>query len=143
MMGASARRFAERVRRRRGAVFIGWGGIALAVVVWVGLLIYWGERSDTDQNRKVLYDEWPTGRARTARYGFIYPENQAGLVARFLDRADSVESRVRQFLSAQPIPWIVADLTGSARHSAGEAQWKQVQNDLAPTPADVCQVTAG
>ncbi len=142
MMGDSARRFAERVRRRRGAVFIGGAGIALAVVVWVGLLIYWGERSDTDQNRKVLYDEWPTGRARTARYGFIYPENQAGLVARFLDRADSVESRVRQFLSAQPIPWIVADLTGSAPHTAGLAHWKQVQIDLAATGGGVDELTA-
>jgi len=53
-----------------------------------------------------------------------------------------VESRVRQFLSAQPIPWIVADLTGSARHTAGVAHWKQVQIDLAATRADVDELTA-
>ena len=64
--------------------------MALAVVVWVGLLIYWGQRSDTDQNRKVSYEEWQTGRARTAHYGFIYPENQAGLVAKLLDRAEKL-----------------------------------------------------
>jgi ABC-type transport system involved in multi-copper enzyme maturation permease subunit len=132
MMGDAARRFAERARRGRGVALIGGLAVALAVAVWIGLFVYWGEHNegDNDTRATVKYANWRTGRARTAHYGFLYPENQGGLVSQLLDRADTVESRVRQFLGAQPIPWINADLTGSDPHTAGEAHWKQVQIDM-------------
>src|SRR5438552_3480634 len=104
MMGDAAQRLAERVKRRRGAVVIGGAGMAMAVVLWIGLIVYWGEHSDTDNRRKVSYQEWSTSRARTARYEFLYPENHGTLVSQLLDRADSVENRVRQFLNAQQMP---------------------------------------
>jgi ABC-type transport system involved in multi-copper enzyme maturation permease subunit len=142
MMGDAARRFAERAKRRWMVVLLGGVGTVLAVLIWVGLLLYWGEREGADRNVKVRYEDWPTGRARTARYQFLYPENQAGLVDKFLDRADAIESRVRQFLHAQPIPWIVADLTGSDPHTAGVAHWKQVQIDLSAAGASLEELAA-
>jgi hypothetical protein len=142
MMGDAARRFAERVRRRRGAVLLGGAGMALAVLLWVGLLFYWGRHSDNDRDGKVSYQEWPTSRASTVRYQFLYPENQGGLVSQLLNRADTIESRVRQFLHARQMPLITADLTGSSPHTAGLAHWKHVQIDLAKTDGGIDELAA-
>ena len=138
----AARRLAKRASRRRGLVLLGAVGTVLMVVVWVGLLTHWAKRSSGDDERTVRYERWPTVRARTARYGLLYPGDRAGLVTQLLDRADAVEGRVRQFLGAQPIPWIMADLTGSDPHTAGVAHWKQVQIDLHAIGTDADELTA-
>jgi hypothetical protein len=130
LTGDATRRFAERVRKHRWFMLLGAAGTVAAVLVWVGLFAYWGERSGGERKQLVRYANWPTSRARTSRYQFLYPENRAGLVSQVMDRADAVESRVRQFLEAKPILSIVADLTGSAPHTAGLAHWKQVRVDL-------------
>jgi ABC-type transport system involved in multi-copper enzyme maturation permease subunit len=130
MMGDAARRLVERVKRRRLVVWLGGLGVGLGVAVWIGLFAYWARNNDDDAKPTVNYTSWQISRARTARYGFLYPENQASMVSQLLDRADKVESRVRQFLGARPIPWINADLTGSDPHTAGVAHWKQVQVDM-------------
>jgi len=142
MMGDAAQRFAERVKRRRGAVIIGGAGMVLAVFLWIGLFVYWGEHSDNDSEHKVSYQQWKTSRALTTRYEFLYPENQGALVNQLLDRADSVEGRVRQFLRAQPMPSIMADLTGSSPSTLGLAHWKRVQIDLAKIAGGVDELEA-
>jgi ABC-type transport system involved in multi-copper enzyme maturation permease subunit len=131
VMGDEVQRFADRLRRRRSVSLLAGLGMALAVAVWVGLFFYWQRNSSEEDDRTVRYAPWTTSRATTSRYQFLYPENQAGLVGQLLDRADAVEARVREFLQAQPISRIAADLTGSSPHTAGVAHWKQVQIDLA------------
>jgi hypothetical protein len=130
MMGDAARRFAERALRRRGAVVIGGVAMALTAGLWLGLFAYAVRHDEEARPGTVKYETWRTSRARTARYTLLYPENQAHLVSQFLDHADAIEGRVRQFLRAKPIASIMADLTGSASHTAGVAHWKQVQVDL-------------
>lgn len=130
LQGDAAQRFSERLKRHRGWGLFAGAGIALSVVVWLGLLFYWAKDSAPEDKKSVHYVEWNHSRATTAHYRFLYPENQAGLVGQLLDRADGVESRVREFLNAQPILRIDADLTGSVPHTAGVAHWKSVQIDL-------------
>jgi len=142
MMGDGARLFSERILRRRGIRMLAWVGTTLAVAVWLGLFSYWVRNSDATDEQTVHYSHWRTSRATTARYQFLYPENQAGLVGQLLDRADAVEARVRQFLQAQPISRIAADLTGSEPHTAGVAHWKSVQIDLAAAGPRVEQLAA-
>jgi hypothetical protein len=141
VMGDTARRFTQRALRRRG-VLVGGLATLVTVVVWVGLLIYWARQSDDERDRVVKYEAWRTSRARTARYGFLYPENEARLVSQLLDRADAIEGRVRQFLRAGPIPLIMADLTGSSPHTAGLAHWKQVQIDLTTAASGIDELAA-
>ncbi len=142
MMGDAAQRFGERVKRRPGAIVISGAGMVLAVILWIGLIIYWGEHSDNATERKVSYQEWRTSRAHTARYEFLYQENQGTLVNQLLDRADSVESRVRHFLHAQQMPSIMADLTGSSPTTLGLAHWKRVQIELAKITGGVDELEA-
>jgi len=142
MVGDTAQKLSERALRRRGAIWVGGLAVLLSIGVWGGLLIYWARQSDDEQQRKVKYEPWRTSRSRTLHYRFLYPENQAGLVSQLMDRADAIETRVRQFLHAQPIPWITADLTGSASHTAGVAHWKQVQIELATIRSGIDQLAA-
>jgi hypothetical protein len=142
MMGDSSQRLAERLKRRRGAIVLTALGTAAAVLVWVGLFIFWSVRSASEKPNEVHYETWPTSRANTARYQFLYRENEAGKLNQLLSRADAAEARVRTFLSAAPISRIEADLTGSAPRTAGVAHWKTVQMDLAAAGNDAEALTA-
>jgi ABC-type transport system involved in multi-copper enzyme maturation permease subunit len=142
-LGDPAQRLAERVKRSRGATVLGGLATALIVATWLGLLVYAGVKfGDDSEGPSVSYAEWATSRAFSERYQFLYPENQSGLVSALLDQADRVEARVREFLGAQPIPRIVADLTGSGPHTAGQAHWKKVELDLARVGGDWTNVAA-
>jgi ABC-type transport system involved in multi-copper enzyme maturation permease subunit len=81
MMGDVSQRFAEGAKRRRGAVVLAGLGTALAVVVWIGLTIFWAEKSKPDNESQVIYQSWPIARANTSRYQFVYRENQASFRA--------------------------------------------------------------
>ena len=142
MMGDASQRFAEGVRRRRGAMVLAGLGMAAAVVVWIGLAVFWMERSKPDRATQVQYEPWSISRANTSRYQFIYRENQAELVSQLLQHADTAEARVREFLDAEPISSIAADLTGSAPRTAGIAHWKTVQMDLAAVGRDPVSLVA-
>ena len=131
IMGDSAQRFADRARRRQGVVWLAGVGTVLVVVTWIGLLVYFVKKTADKEQPAVYYTAWPRGRAQTARFQFIYPENQRGLANQLLDQADGIEERVRRFLGAPAIPRIEVDLSGSAPHTAGQAHWKKVQMDLA------------
>jgi hypothetical protein len=142
VMGDTTGRLADRVRRRRGAALLAGFGTALVVHVWLGLFIYWSKKQGAERRAEFHYAQWPTARANTARYHVLYPENQVRLVNSLLDRADSAEARVRAFLRADPIPQIVADLTGSEPHTAGQAHWKKVRIDLLAAGRDLDSLTA-
>jgi ABC-type transport system involved in multi-copper enzyme maturation permease subunit len=136
MMGDASQRLAQRTKHRRGAVVLASMCTALAVAVWIGLAVFWIGRSKPDRSSQVVYQSWPIARANTSRYQFVYRENQAAFVNQFLQSADAVEGRVREFLGAESINRIEADLTGSAPHTAGVAHWKTVQIDLTAVGRD-------
>jgi len=134
MTGDGSQRLAHRLKKRRLARLLVGLGTTLGVAVWAGLLVHWIRNSGDSDKHTVQYTEWKTARATTARYQFLYPENQAVLVGQLLDRADTVETKVREFLQAKPFGRIAADLTGSVPRTAGVAHWEKVQIDLAATP---------
>jgi hypothetical protein len=136
MMGDASQRLAEGAKRRRGAVMLAGLCTVLAVAIWIGLASFWIVRSKPDRSSQIIYQSWPIARANTSRYQFVYRENQTAFVNQFLQGADTVERRVREFLSAESINRIEADLTGSAPHTAGVAHWKTVQIDLTAASLD-------
>jgi ABC-type transport system involved in multi-copper enzyme maturation permease subunit len=137
LMGDAAERFADRARRKRGAWLVAGVATVLAVIVWLGLFFIWIWRAHVSEQTEVHYSSWTVGRARTARYLFVYPENEAGAISPLLDEADRVEARVRAFLGAKPIKQIEVNMTGSAPHTAGQAHWKKVQIDLNASGRDL------
>jgi hypothetical protein len=137
MMGDVSQRLAERMKRRRGAVFLTGLGTVFALATWIGLVIFWMEKEKPERQSEVIYQSWPIARANTSRYRFIYQENQTALVNQLLQVSDAAEERVRKFLDAKSISLIEADLTGSAPHTAGVAHWKTVQMDLAAAGRNV------
>ena len=129
-LGDASRRLRDQVQRRpRLALFTGLA-TAAAVVIWSGLAIYGAEHSEPDNRKQVHYEDWPTVRARTSRYLFLYPVNLAATVQPWLEAADTTEGRVRAFLGATPISHIEADLTGSSPGHAGVAHWKKVNLEI-------------
>lgn len=130
LTGDAGRRLAERLRRRWWFMAVGLLSTVTAAGIWIGLFIYWAENTTEGKSKEAHYAEWPTSRARTARYLLLYPENRAGLAAELIKRADDIETKVREFLRAKPIASIVADLTSASPHTAGVANWKQVRVDL-------------
>jgi ABC-type transport system involved in multi-copper enzyme maturation permease subunit len=141
-LGDPGQRLAATLKRRRVLTILGGGSTALAVLVWLGLMVYWVESSSEEDSVKVRYEGWATARATSARYRFIYPENQQAFVAKFIDQADAVEKQVREFLQAEPINRIEADLTSSAPHTLGVAHWKKVNLDLAAAGEDLNRLVA-
>jgi hypothetical protein len=141
-MGEAAQRIADRAKRRRGMLLLAGLGTVLLVLVWAGLLVYWLEKNAARDKTEVRYADWALGRTKTIRYEFVYPQNQAGLAGQLSDRADAAEARVREFLGAQMINRIEADLTGSAPDTSGQAHWKKVQMDLATSGSDVQSLVA-
>jgi hypothetical protein len=141
-MGETAQRLVERAKRRRSSMFLAALGTILLVLVWAGLAVYWMQKFDDRDKTKVRYTDWSLGRIKTARYTFVYPQNQAALVSQLADRADAAEARVREFLGAKPINRIEADLTGSAPHTGGQAHWNKVQMDLAASGSDLDSLVA-
>jgi ABC-type transport system involved in multi-copper enzyme maturation permease subunit len=140
--GETAQRLADQAKRRRRPMVMAALGTTVLVLVWAGLAVYWIEKSDLWDKPKVHYTDWSLGRIKTSRYTFVYPQNEAGLVGKLAERADSAEARVREFLGESPISRIEADLTGSAPRTGGQAHWNKVQMDLASSGSDIGNLIA-
>lgn len=141
-MGDAAQRLADRAKRRRSALVLVVLGTICLVLVWAGLAVYWFERNGDKYKPEVHFNDWALGRIKTARYSFVYPQNQAILVSQLADQADAAEAKVREFLGAQQITRIEADLSGSAPETSGQAHWKKVQMDLNSSRGDLSNLVA-
>lgn len=123
-------------------VLAGTTATVLGVLLWIGIGAWFVSKYADESSGTVQFRSWPKAHANTARYRFLYPGSESALVQGFLPHADSVESRVRQFLQAKPIPLIEADLTGSAPHTAGTAHWKKVNLQLFSAEGSVSNLLA-
>jgi hypothetical protein len=141
-IGDAAQRLADRAKRRRGAFALVVLGTICLVLVWAGLAVYWIEKNNDKNKTEVHFADWALGRTKTARYAFVYPQNQAALANQLADQADAAEAKVREFLGATQINRIEADLTGSAPETSGQAHWKKVQMELNSSRGDIANLVA-
>lgn len=141
MLGDPAQRLAARLRRgRTGSLLLGLG-MVISVAIWVGLFLKWASQIKDDRT-EVHYAPWSTARATTARFQFIFPGDRLGLVVSLMERADAAEARVRQFLGAEPLAQIVADLASENQRHEGQAYWKRIALSLRREGGDLENLVA-
>ncbi|MCY1080327.1 ABC transporter permease [Archangium lansingense] len=135
-LGWGERLTAAVQRRLQGS----WMG-TLATLATVGLFLAVfvrsmgndGLKEDTHDGEgpQVEFPTTATAQATTGRYEFSYPASLRKHAEPLLDGADGAFEKVRTFLGIEAGVPIRADLSGSARHTAGTAYWNTLRMNLA------------
>ncbi|MFY0524443.1 ABC transporter permease [Archangium gephyra] len=135
-LGWGERLTASVQRRLQGS----WMG-TLATLATVGLFIAVSARTlDGDDTEKdsgggegpqMEFPSVATAQAATGHYQFSYPASLSKRAGPLVDGADGSFEKVRTFLGVEAGEPIRADLSGSARHTAGTAYWNTLRMNLA------------
>ena len=131
-------RLAASVQRRLQGSWMG----TLATLATVGLFLAVFIRSAANdgpaegpqgnsEGPQVEFPTTATAQAATGRYEFNYPASLRKRAEPLLDGADGAFEKVRAFLGVEAGDTIRADLSGSARHTAGTAYWNTLRLNLA------------
>ncbi|HET9452000.1 MAG TPA: hypothetical protein VFO83_14010, partial [Aggregicoccus sp.] len=126
-------------RFTRWLVRVGTVGVAFACIALVMERASDGDDAPAAaEGSRATYPEATTAQALTEHYLFRYPTPLAAQAAPVLEAADGVFETVRTFLGApaQEEP-VVADLSGSARHTAGTAYWETLRMGLEDEPGQL------
>lgn len=128
------RAYARFAQRRRGQIALGCGTVALVVVggaLATFAVSQFAGNDGGDEEVSVAYAPWPTARARTRHYEFLYPTNLADRARLVFDDADDVHEKVRKLLGAEPVSERIAvDMTGQLARHAGQAFWEKIRMPL-------------
>ncbi len=131
-------RLTAAVQRRMQGSWLG----TLATLATVGLFIAvsarWAGSDGKEKDRgggsgepEVEFPTAATAQAATGHYQFSYPASLRKRAEPLLDGADGAFEKVRAFLGVEAGETIRADLSGSARHTAGTAHWNTLRLNLA------------